>query len=114
MLVALGENDVKTVEDLADCATDDLAGWSERQEKETIRHSGFLDGVGTPRPQCEDLILAARVKAGWIDEADLIAEEEDSEGEEETGGETEGAAGEATAEEPQGNETKAADDAPAS
>ena len=30
MLVALGENDVKTVEDLADCATDDLVGWNEQ------------------------------------------------------------------------------------
>ena len=72
MLVALGENDVKTVEDLADCATDDLAGWSERKDKETTRHAGFLDGFGLTRPQCEDLILAARVKAGWIDEADLV------------------------------------------
>ena len=90
MLVALGENDVKNVEDLADCATDDLAGWTERQDKETTHHEGFLDGFGLTRPQCEDLILAARVKAGWIDEADLIAEEpeetdeEDSEGAEDT------------------------------
>src|SRR5215217_3945216 len=30
MLVALGENDVKSVEDLAGCATDDLVGWVER------------------------------------------------------------------------------------
>jgi N utilization substance protein A len=77
MLVALGENDVKSLEDLADCATDDLAGWTERQDKETTRFPGFLDGFGTTRPQCEDLILAARVKAGWIDEADLVSEESD-------------------------------------
>lgn len=82
MLVALGENDVKSVEDLADCATDDLAGWTERQDKETTRHAGFLDGFGLTRPQCEDLILAARVKAGWIDEADLIADEPEAEAEE--------------------------------
>ena len=44
MLVALGENNVKTVEDLADCATDDLAGWNERKDKETIHHEGILDG----------------------------------------------------------------------
>ena len=31
MLVAFGENDIKTVEDLAGCATDDLVGWTERQ-----------------------------------------------------------------------------------
>jgi N utilization substance protein A len=105
MLVALGENDVKTVEDLADCATDDLAGWSERREKETIRHDGFLDGFGLSRTQCEDLILAARVKAGWIDEADLVAEEKTDEAETEADVETETeAAGDAPA----------ADNAPAS
>ncbi|ODR95564.1 transcription elongation factor NusA [Methyloceanibacter stevinii] len=90
MLVALGENEVKSVEDLADCATDDLAGWTERQDKETTRHSGFLDGFGMTRAQCEDLILAARVKAGWIDEADLIPDEPE-ETEEDGSGDAEGA-----------------------
>lgn len=106
MLVALGENDVKTVEDLADCATDDLAGWTERQDKETTRHAGFLDGFGMTRAQCEDLILAARVKAGWIDEADLLPEgpeeaeedgSEDAEGAESAAGEDEASGEDATA-----------------
>jgi N utilization substance protein A len=105
MLVALGENGVKTVEDFADCATDDLAGWSERQEKETIRHNGFLDGFGLTRPQIEDLILAARVKAGWIDEADLVEEEAEVEGETEAGAELETS---------EAGEAPAADDASAS
>jgi N utilization substance protein A len=94
MLVTLGENNIKTVEDLADCATDDLAGWSERQEKETVRHDGVLDGFGLTRSQIEDLILAARVKAGWIDEADLAPppppeDEAEAEAEEGTAEETE-------------------------
>ena len=58
MLVALGENSIKTVEDLADCATDDLAGWSERKDKETVRHDGILDGFGLSRERVEELILA--------------------------------------------------------
>ena len=33
MLVKLGQNDVKTVEDLAGCATDDLVGWTERERR---------------------------------------------------------------------------------
>ena len=37
MLVAFGENDIKTVEDLAGCATDDLVGWTERKDGETDR-----------------------------------------------------------------------------
>jgi N utilization substance protein A len=80
MLVTLGENNIKTVEDLADCATDDLAGWSERKDKETIRHEGILDKFSLSKDQVEDMILAARVKAGWITEADLApppAEEEE-------------------------------------
>src|SRR6266498_1736302 len=32
MLVKFGENDIKSVEDLAGCATDDLVGWTERKE----------------------------------------------------------------------------------
>jgi N utilization substance protein A len=71
MLVALGENGVKTVEDLAGCATDDLAGWSERKDGETTHNAGFLDGFDLTREECESLIMQARVKAGWITEADL-------------------------------------------
>jgi N utilization substance protein A len=82
MMVTLGENGIKTVEDLADCATDDLAGWSERKEKETIRHDGILDGFGLTKAQVEELILAARIKAGWINEADLAPEPTEAEGEE--------------------------------
>ena len=79
MLVALGEKSVKTVEDLADCATDDLLGWSERKDKETIRHDGILSGFGLGKPEIEELILLARVKAGWIDEADLLPKPQDGE-----------------------------------
>jgi N utilization substance protein A len=69
MLVALGENGVKTVEDLAGCATDDLAGWSERKDGEVTKYAGMLDGVS--REEAEALIMQARIKAGWIKEEDL-------------------------------------------
>ena len=71
MLVKLGENDVKTVEDLAGCATDDLVGWSERKDGETKQHAGFLDGIEISRDEAEAMIMQARVKAGWVTEADL-------------------------------------------
>ena len=41
MLVALGENGVKTVEDLAGCATDDLTGWTERKDGESQARAGL-------------------------------------------------------------------------
>src|SRR6478736_6527697 len=71
MMVALGENGIKTIEDLAGCATDDLFGWSERKDGETTRYPGILDGFELSRDDAEALIMQARVKAGWIKEEDL-------------------------------------------
>jgi transcription termination/antitermination protein NusA len=75
ILVKLGENGIKSVEDLAGCATDDLVGWTERKEgAEPVKHKGFLDGIEISRDDAEALIMQARVKAGWITEADLAKE----------------------------------------
>ena len=85
MLVAFGENGVKTLEDLADCATDDLVGWTERskdKDVEPVRHKGVLDGFEVGRKEAEDLIMAARVLAGWITAEDLAQPEEETEGDE--------------------------------
>jgi N utilization substance protein A len=71
MMVRLGENGVKTVEDLAGCATDDLAGWTERKDGENVREPGFLDGFELSREEAEALVMQARLKAGWVTEADL-------------------------------------------
>ena len=72
MLVKFGENDIKTVEDLAGCATDDLVGWTERKEGgEPTKHPGILDGNEISRDDAEAMIMQARVIAGWITEADL-------------------------------------------
>ncbi len=71
IMVKLGENEVKTVEDLAGCATDDLVGWSERKDGETTHHAGFLDGIEISRDEAEAMIMQARLKAGWVTEADL-------------------------------------------
>ncbi|MGB9368464.1 MAG: transcription termination factor NusA [Xanthobacteraceae bacterium] len=73
MMVQLGENGVKTVEDLAGCATDDLAGYTERVNGETKHEAGFLDGFELSREDCEAMIMQARLKAGWVTEADLAA-----------------------------------------
>ena len=74
MMVSLGENGIKTVEDFADCATDDLVGWTERKKEkdaEAVRHKGFLDGFELSRTDVENMIMAARVQAGWIKAEDL-------------------------------------------
>jgi len=76
MLVSLGENGVKTVEDFADCATDDLLGWNERQENETVHNAGYLESYELAVENVEAMIVAARLKAGWITEEDLKPAEE--------------------------------------
>ncbi|MGL4728450.1 MAG: transcription termination factor NusA, partial [Bosea sp. (in: a-proteobacteria)] len=73
MMVPLGENDVKSIEDFAGCSTDDLIGWTERKEGVATRHAGYLDGFSLSREEAETMIMAARVKAGWI-EAPVVEE----------------------------------------
>jgi transcription termination/antitermination protein NusA len=69
MMVSLGENEVKTIEDFAGCATDDLVGYTEGRGAEAVRHAGFLDGFEISRAEAEAMIMDARVKAGWIEAA---------------------------------------------
>ena len=69
MLVALGEAGIKTMEDLADCATDDLTGWTERKGTESVKHKGAFSGLDVAATEAEALIMAARVKMGWIEAA---------------------------------------------
>ncbi len=69
IMVKLGENDIKTVEDLAGSVPDDLVGWTERKDGETTRHAGFLESFDLSREEAEAMIMAARVKAGWIEAA---------------------------------------------
>jgi len=84
MMVALGENEIKTLDDFADCATDDLCGWVERSKErgvEAIKHAGFLDGFDIGRQEAEEMILAARIILGWIKPEDLMeAVERDEDG----------------------------------
>jgi len=80
MLVAFGENEIKTVEDVASCATDDLCGYSERKGGETTQVPGVFAGMQISREDAEAIIVAARVKAGWIEEPPApVAEEESAE-----------------------------------
>ena len=74
ILARLGENDVKTMEDFAGCVPDDLCGWTERKDGETIKNAGFLDGIEISRVDAEAMIMKARVKAGWIEEEPEIDE----------------------------------------
>ena len=73
MLVRLGENDIKTLEDFAGCVTDDLTGWFETVERKRVRQDGILDGFDISSEEAEALIMSARVKAGWVTQEELDA-----------------------------------------
>ena len=71
MLVRLGENDIKSLEDFAGCVTDDLTGWFETVERRRVRQEGILDGFDINAEEAENMIMAARVEAGWITQEEL-------------------------------------------
>ena len=77
MLVALGKDGIKTVEDFAGCAADDLVGWTERKDGEVKRYDGILKDFPVSREEAEEMIMQARLKAGWITEADLASQPAD-------------------------------------
>ena len=58
---------VKTLEDFADQATDDLTGWNERKQGETVKHKGAFSDLGVASDEAEALIMKARVALGWIE-----------------------------------------------
>ncbi len=74
MLVRFGENDIKSLEDFAGCVTDDLTGWFETVERRRVRQEGVLDGFDVSADEAENLIMAARVAAGWITQEELDAQ----------------------------------------
>ncbi|MBN44114.1 MAG: transcription termination/antitermination protein NusA [Rhodobiaceae bacterium] len=66
MIVALGENDVKSLEDFAYCSSDDLLGWDETVGEEKIHENGILESFDITYSQVNDLIMSSRVKLGII------------------------------------------------
>ncbi len=91
MIVTLGENDVKSVEDLAGCATDDLTGWTERVDGERKHYDGILEAYKITAEEAEDLIMRARLKAGWVTQEDLDTMKAEAEAAEAEAGEEEAA-----------------------
>ncbi|RYF94881.1 MAG: transcription termination/antitermination protein NusA [Caulobacteraceae bacterium] len=108
MAVALGEGDVKTVEDLAGLVPDDLRGWYESKDGERVREAGSLEAFNLTPEDAETLIMRARVAMGWV-EAPPEPEYEEEYYEGEDGAEyaeaaPEGAEGEAEGQQPDASE----------
>ncbi len=86
MIEALAEDGVKTLEDFATCADWELAGGWTTVDGERVKDDGILEKFDVSLEEAQNMVMTARIQLGWVDPADLIAEEEDEDGED--GGET--------------------------
>jgi N utilization substance protein A len=75
MSVALGEGEVKSLEDLAGLVPDDLRGWFESKDGERVREPGILESFALSPEAAEALIMRARVAAGWIEPEPEVVDE---------------------------------------
>ncbi len=81
MVEALAEDDVKTLEDFATCADWELAGGWTTVGEERVKDDGVLEKFDMSLEEAQTLIMTARIQLGWVDPADLVTEEEETEGE---------------------------------
>ncbi len=93
MAVAFGKNEILTVEDVAGLVPDDVRGYTEYKNGEKIHEEGVLESFKLSEEEATMLIMQARVKAGWIEQAALDAmmadAEEEAQAEADAAGETE-------------------------
>ena len=68
MLVVLGENKVKSLDDFADFSTDELYGWVDKTDLGSKKQKGLFSDFDISREVIEKMILDARLKLGWIEE----------------------------------------------
>ncbi len=68
MLVVLGENKVKSLDDFADFSTDELYGWVDKTDLGSKKQKGLFSDFDISREAIEKMILDARLKLGWIEE----------------------------------------------
>eukprot|EP00933_Yihiella_yeosuensis_P026044 TRINITY_DN20219_c0_g1_i1.p2 TRINITY_DN20219_c0_g1~~TRINITY_DN20219_c0_g1_i1.p2 ORF type:complete len:541 (-),score=68.22 TRINITY_DN20219_c0_g1_i1:853-2475(-) len=85
MVEALAKDDVKTLEDFATCADWELAGGWTTVEGERVKDDGILEPFDVSLEEAQHMVMTARILLGWVDPADLEAEDaEAEEGEEQT------------------------------
>ena len=77
MLVALAEDDVKTLEDFATCADWELAGGWTTVDDERVKDDGVLEKFEISLEEAQVMVMTARIQLGWVDPNDLIADEEE-------------------------------------
>ncbi|WP_299548019.1 transcription termination factor NusA [uncultured Tateyamaria sp.] len=84
MVEALAKDDVKTLEDFATCADWELAGGWTTVDGERHKDDGVLEPFEVSLEEAQQLVMTARILLGWVDPAELEAEEAEEDGEETT------------------------------
>ncbi|MCT4685437.1 MAG: transcription termination factor NusA [Roseicyclus sp.] len=74
MLVALGEDGVKTLDDFATCADWELAGGWTTVNGERIKDEGLLEPFDVSLEEAQNMVMTARVKLGWVTIEELEAQ----------------------------------------
>ena len=87
MLEALGNDDVKTLEDFATCADWELAGGWTLVDGQRVKDDGVLEPFDVSLEEAQTMVMTARVMLGWVDPEELAAAEA-AEAEGEDGAET--------------------------
>jgi N utilization substance protein A len=77
MIEALAKDGVFTLEDFATCADWELAGGWTTVDGERVKDDGLLEPFDVSLEEAQNLVMTARVMLGWVDPADLEAEEEE-------------------------------------
>jgi len=74
MLVALGEDDVKTLDDFATCADWELAGGWTTINGERVKDDGLLEPFDVSLEEAQNMVMTARLKLGWVTIEELEAQ----------------------------------------
>jgi len=77
MIEVLAEDGIKTLDDFATCADWELAGGWTTVDGERVKDEGLLEKFEVSLEEAQTLIMSARIQLGWVDPAELEAEEAD-------------------------------------
>ncbi len=74
MLEALGEDDVKTLEDFATCADWELAGGWTTVDGQRVKDDGLLEKFDVSLEEAQNMVMTARLQLGWVTIEELEAD----------------------------------------
>ncbi|MEL6583014.1 MAG: transcription termination factor NusA [Pseudomonadota bacterium] len=81
MLVKLAADDIKTLEDFAQCADWELAGGYSTVDGKRVKDDGILESFDMSLEEARDLVMTARVLLGWVTPEELVAQQQAAEAE---------------------------------